>query len=36
MSVYDVETIHKIKGVEAPLIDEALMAAELALARYHF
>lgn len=36
MSAYDVETIHKIKGVEAPLIDEALMAAELALARYHF
>lgn len=33
---YDVPTLHQIQGIEPPLIEEALLAAELALARYHF
>lgn len=36
VSAYDVATLHKIRGIDSALLDEAVTAAELALARYHF
>ncbi|MFB0964755.1 MAG: hypothetical protein QMC36_03555 [Patescibacteria group bacterium] len=36
VAAYDVATLHKIRGLEPKLIEEAAIAAELALARYHF
>jgi recombinational DNA repair protein (RecF pathway) len=33
---YDLATVSKMKGVDPPLVREAVLAAELALARYHF
>ncbi|MDQ1344108.1 MAG: rep/recomb RecO protein [Patescibacteria group bacterium] len=36
ISSYDVGTLHSIKGIDDGLVNEAFLAAELALARYHF
>lgn len=36
VGTYDVKTLHAVKGISDPLVNEALLAAELALARYHF